>query len=525
MTSTEVRLPNRPAWQSHALAGLAAGIYVSTFYVAGNLTMLPPASVALVVAVLTLPIILVVLASKLVLTLAKLENHIGFATAFLCGLYLSLALRAPVFDSQVISEVREQLRGGAWLVARALYFLILATLAGIIFRRNTGKLTAILFAMTLAAIAIGARELSGSSVARDAAPSLLDAELGRKPNIHFVLADSFASFAHMNSNGIDVSEFKSHLQDHGFRLYEDTFSNYHATTDSMLSMLSMQHHYYLASRKLSEVSETARRIIGGENNLVRLLRKNGYAIQYIHQEDYLLLHGCTADSCFPNVDELSGGRSVLTEVLPQALTLAGFEKLPLDVIQNEVATQIAIGEKSSVPQFQYVHLFSPNHASNRLVGRCDEEDELAKYSRRVATVTESIESIVAGILRNDRNAVIVLSGDHGPFIANQCGRQVDIDTVEEYRDRVSTLTAIRWPDGYDGRFDGRIRTNVNVFRYVLASMIDGSTEALGGHVPDDVFVQGNEQVLQILDDGNYLMPPTTFSTPELRQLSVGDGRL
>ncbi len=84
------------------------------------------------------------------------------------------------------------------------------------------------------------------------------------------------------------------------------------------------------------------------------------------------------------------------------------------------------------------------------------------------------------------------------------------------------LTAIRWPAGYDSRFDDRIRTNVNVFRYVLASLIDGSTEALGGHVPDDVFVRGNDRVLKILDDGELLIPPAQFSTSELSELYAGD---
>jgi hypothetical protein len=524
MTSTRVDASSKRVWQSPALAGLAAGLYVSAFYVVGNLTMLPSASVALVVTVLTLPIVAAVLLSNAVLTWGKLGNHIGFATAFFCGLYLIFALRAPVFESEVVRGVREQLHGASWVVAHALYFLGLAGLLGLIFRRNTGKLTAILLAMTLASIVIGFRELSGSSLAREADPSFLDAKLGHKPNIYLVLADSFASFAYMNDRGIDVSEFKRALGDHGFRLYENTFSNYHATTDSMLSMLSMQHHYYQASRKLSEVSNTARRIIGGENNLVQLLKNNGYRTEYIHQGDYLMLHGCTADFCSPAADGFSGGRSVLNEVVPKFLsTGGGFDMQPIDLIQREIATQIALGEKSATPWFQYVHLFVPLHADNRVVGRCDERAELEKYSRSVAAATVSIESVVDEIIRNDPNAVIVLSGDHGPFVANQCGRQVDIGTPEEYRDRVSALTAIRWPGGYDGRFDGRIKTNVNVFRYVLASMIDGSTEALGGHVPDDVFVQGSEQVLQILDDGNYAIPPAKLSAPELQALSAGAG--
>jgi hypothetical protein len=117
----------------------------------------------------------------------------------------------------------------------------------------------------------------------------------------------------------------------------------------------------------------------------------------------------------------------------------------------------------------------------------------------------------------------VLSGDHGPFLANQCGRQVDVGTLAEYRDRVGALSAVRWPEAYDGRFDERIKTNVNLFRYVFASLIDGSTDGVGGHVPDDVFVQGTEQVLQILEDGSPVLPAVKLSAEDLEELLAAAG--
>jgi hypothetical protein len=511
-------------WQSAALASLAAGSYVAAFYVVGNLTMLAPASIALLVPVLILPVVLAVLATVGLLTLANLSRYAGFATAFVCGVYLTVALRASVFDSETVSAVREQLHGVGWLAAHALYFLGSATLIGLLFRKNTGKLAAVLAAMTVAAILIGARELAGSSISRDEDPAVVNVELDRKPNVYFILADSFASFSYMDDKGIDLTDFKRRLGERGFRLYNDSFSNYHATNDSMLSMLSMKHHYYQASKKLSEVSSTARQIIGGENDLVRLLKNNGYATQYIHQADYLLLHGCTADYCFPAPSGFAGATSVMAEVIPGVLAQgADFGMLPLDSVREAVSTQLAIGEASTGPRFNYIHFFAPMHASNRLVGQCDEELELEGYADRVVATAETLGSVVDEIIRSDGDAVIVLSGDHGPFLANQCGRETDIGTIEEYRDRVSALSAVRWPSEYDGRFDERIRTNVNLFRYVLASLVDGSTDGVGGHVPDDVFVHGSAQVLQVIKDGSPTFPAVRLSTQDLESLSAAAG--
>jgi hypothetical protein len=512
------------AWRTPALAAFACGLYVSTFYIAGNFTMLTPAS-ALVVAIgFTLPILLALLLTIVVLATTRLHNYIGFATAFVCALYLAFALRVPIFESEVVSGFLGQLRGGSLLAAKLLYLLVPATLIGIVFGRNLGRLAAVLAVMTIAAIVLALRGLSSGSLTYQADQAIVSAELDRKPNVYLLIADGFSSFADLDAKRIDVAEFRSWLIDRNFRLYEDTFSNYHATTDSMLAMLDMRHHYYRASEKWFEVTGRARKVIGGENNLVRLLRSNGFHTQYIHQGNYLLLQGCTADFCFPEVDELSGARLVLRKVLPRVLVGGGREEIeqPMSVFRKEVSMQLGLGEELAIPRFVYVHVLEPKHTKTNVVGRCVEAAEVELYSRRVTAATYQVESIVDEIIQRDHGAVIVVSGDHGPFIANRCEWTGDIGTPEEYRDRAGVLTAIRWPSGYDNRFDARLRTSVNVFRYVLASLIDDSTEALGGHVSDDVFVRGDDHVLKIMDEGEFLIPPVNLSTSDLSELYVGD---
>jgi hypothetical protein len=519
MSASAERASPAAAWQSAALVSSAAGLYVSAFFIAGNVTMLTPGSMLLVAAILTLPIVAVVLASQALFALAGLRRYAGFASAFLVGLYLLLLLRAPIFSSPAVSAFREQLDGAAWIVAHLAWFLVPAAIVGFIFRKHLGKLAVILAVMTLAAVVPTVLQ-DGFDETQSSVAQFEGEPLDRRPNIHLILADSLSSFAYLENADIDVAAFRSRLEERGFRVYQDTFSNYHSTTDSMLSMLEMQHHYYQASRKQAEVSQSARKVIGGENSLVRFLKANGYRTEYIHHGPYLLFQGCTADYCYPGDFEtryFAGAKSVLREIVPGVISSrirrTDEESPPIDALQREVTNRLEHNANESTPLFQYIHVYLPGHASNSVVGRCDERVELAKYAANVADTIPALDAMIDGIIRRDPAAVILLSGDHGPFIANRCERYIDIGTPEAYRDRVGVMTAVRWPDGYDGRFDPRIRTNVNLFRYVLASLVDDRREALGGRVRDDAFVHGSGRLLKILDDGQILVPATEFPSP------------
>lgn len=508
-------------WPQAAVAAFACGLYVATFYILGNLTMLSPSSVALVATVLALPVVLAVLAALLVLRLAGQQRHAGFAAAFIIGVYLLLALRSPIFSIGAVMDFREQLKGPAWVALHLAYFLLPAALLGFLFRRHPGRLAVVLAVMTAAALLSSLRSGREDSETR-IDPVLAGARLDRRPNIHYIVADSFSSLDYMKGRGIDVSALETGLAARGFRLYRDTYANYHSTLDSMQATLGMRHHHYRGSQKQAEVSRTRRQEIGGNNSLVRLLKNNGYRTQYIHQHGYLLLQGCTADDCLPADQDslnLAGAREVLEEIVPHFLLHripnTTLQRYAPDQMRREISRLAGVGRESGSPLFQYIHLYRPNHVRNAMIGRCDEREEQAAYAGRVAETIPVIQSFVNEILQADPDAVVIVGGDHGPFIAHRCEREADIGTVDAYRDRVGVLTAIRWPAGYDGRFDDRIRSNVNLFRFLLASLIDGSEDALGGREPDDVFVHGGQRrVLEILDDGEYLMPPVVLTADD-----------
>lgn len=331
---------------------------------------------------------------------------------------------------------------------------------------------------------------------------MIRARLEQTPNVYLILADSYSSFAHLKANGLDVSDFRSYLVGADFRLYDEVFSNYHPTTAAMSALLDMTHHYHLLSPKPSEVVRSGRVIIGGQNNLVNILRRHDYQIQYIHQSPHLLLQGCSADHCFGG-DSYAGARMVLEQIEQAGHQDGALKQSSLEDIEEEVARLALLGT-SDAKRFQYVHLYDPEHAPNHRIGKCDQATEMQQYGHRIANTNRSLKRMLEGLLEKDPTAVIVLAGDHGPFIENQCRRRFDIATLEEYRDRVGVLMAIRWPASYDGRYDGRVKTLVNVFRYVLASLAHNETAFLDTLVADDVYVVGHREVLKIIEQGSLL---------------------
>jgi hypothetical protein len=542
--------------ESPVFAAFVAGLYVSVFYVMTNLTMLSGSSAVVVVFVLITPITIAVALLCLLLHLLGKNAYAKPFSIFVCAVYLLILMQRPVFEIRAIGEFFDLLDGTTRAAAKIIYLIVPAALLGYAFRNNIGKFAVVLGAMTIASFVgnislvaddlIGKDHVFGSAMAK----SLQDITLSRSPNIYFILADGYSSFAYMEENGIDVGGFRSFLSSNGFHLYDEAFSNYHSTSASLPAMLNMDHHYYALthSHKSGEARKTARVIIGGKNNLADLLRRNSYQVQYIHNWPYLLLHGCTADHCYGEMP-LAGARIVLGELLPfeQAQVLLDKVWAKFSIKENKEEEDYWVnwvgssrpsllrygirhsleGSRREVvrlieenvadkPTFQYIHLFAPGHAPDLQVGICDEDYQITYYSERVAEVNRHLQALIGDIVARDSNAVIVVTGDHGPFIANQCSRWTDLGTQSDYRDRMGVIMAVRWPEGYDGRYDKRIKTTINVFRYVLASLTEDDTDILETVVCDDVYILGSTDILKVVADGDVLIPPEHYTSDALQ---------
>ncbi len=503
------------------LLALVAGFYVATFYTTNNLTLLRLESVLLVFTAMIGVALGVAIVAYAAVAIAGLQRWSGLVVVFSVSLFLFALLRPAFIGVDGIEQFFSWFGGRKGLLANALFVSLPAFALSLIFRRKPGNLVVVLIVMTISAVALNAGKvadgLRGTLIGQDTERAYEALRITETPNMYFVLADGYASVAYMRQENIDNNDFLDFLRARRFRVYEDTFSNYHPTVYALPAILNMEHNYYRLSGEslnFSEVNRASRLLIAGDNNVTRIFKRNGYTSEYIHSSNYLLLQGCRADYCFPKSDGLSGAKMLFSSIFRinllsnDDLTLI---KVPDEEFVNEVKRANA-GDKP-IPTFQYIHYYNPGHAPNDLAGRCDMERERTAYVKKLAVTHQVLTEIIAHILSEDPGAVIVLAGDHGPFIANRCHQLKYIDRLQDYRDRVGAILAIRWPEGYTGRFDTRLKTGVNWLRYVLAELVDDDGPLLNTAQQDDVFARAGRRVIQIIEDGVPLGTPRYADGP------------
>lgn len=506
--NTQRKFLNKP-FMDALLVTLVAGLYIATFYTMNNLTMLRTEGIFVIFGLMIIPILMLVLVLCSVFYVLQKEDRAPALTVFLISVFLLYMLHPALTGIDLIRRYYEFF-GDQFFLAKFILIALPSLVLAFVFEKRMRALAGVLGLMTATAVLTVMGSLSSESSplakAQGSGKYLLDVELKETPNIYFILVDGFASLEFMADNDIDVSDFSSQLEESGFTLYTDTYSNYQPTTAAMPAILNMEHHYYTLNESrahFSEVSRVARQVIGGDNNVSHLLRNNGYSIQYIHQRNYLLMQGCSADSCFPEFDPLHGARILFSHIFKRDLLLKEdrvTKFFSIDNVESEVSRLLQ--DQSNAPRFQYIHVFYPNHSPNDVAGHCDEQYELESYVTRMRSASDYLLRQTNDILSHDPEAVIILASDHGPFISNACAPLGFINTVEEYRDRAGVLTAIRWPSSYQGEFDDRIVTGVNLFRFVLASLAVENTPLLDSTARDDVFIRDpGLRRYRIIDNG------------------------
>jgi hypothetical protein len=501
------------------LTALIAGLYIACFYTMNNLTMLRLDGILVIFGLMVVPVVTLVLAVSIIFHFLRREERIPALVVFLMSAFLLYMLHPALIGLDSVRRYYE-LFADNLLLAKFLLIAFPSLILAFFFQKNLRIYAGALALMTVTSLVERTimlnNEPSPLAKKQGLEKYLQDVVLEEKPNIYFILVDGFASFAFMNDHGIDVSDFSSQLEESGFILYPDTYSNYQPTTAAMPAMLNMGHHYYTLNESrahFSEVSRVARQVIGGDNNVSHVLRNNGYSIQYIHQRNYLLMQGCSADSCYPEFDPLHGARLLFSHIFKRDLLVKEdrvTKSFSIEDVESEVSRLLKSSGNS--PHFQYIHVFYPNHSPNNVAGHCDEEHELESYAARVKTASEYLLNQINEILEHDPDAVLILASDHGPFISNACAPLGFINTVEDYRDRAGMLTAIRWPSSYRGEFDDRIATGVNLFRFVLASLTDNDEVLLKSAARDDVFIRDpGLRVYRIIDNGRPVPGPQAMT--------------
>lgn len=306
----------------------------------------------------------------------------------------------------------------------------------------------------------------------------------RKPDIFLLTYDAYVENETMLQYGIDNSFQENYLTQNGFYIYRGTYSIGFLTQSSMCSVLNVKGGTYagpsfmklisllkpnLAAREL--VSTSA---IAGGGAVQNILRENNYQICGVFGSNYFFREiKSSYDETFP------------TRLLPAYLLLVRsifegefrfnteFDKISYRDYLSKKRTLLT--SKTNRPIFLYAHSRFPGHSQNsgKPVG-----NEIELFRKKLTKANDEMKGDVEAIEKNNPEAIIIINGDHGPYLTKNCtatGRHNQYQASEinrlDIQDRYGSFLAIKWPK--DAHIDhSKIKILQDIFPSVFTYLYD-----------------------------------------------------
>ncbi len=305
--------------------------------------------------------------------------------------------------------------------------------------------------------------------------AIVDIQLKKKPNIYLIQPDGYVNFSEQKKGYYKIPEnpLEGFLTQRGFTHHDSFRANYASTLSTNSSLFTMTHHYYNRGVSFSEAID-AREVIMGENNVMRILKKNGYQTYFLSEAPYFLINRPKVAYDYTNFDRSEIGymgtgfnlkKKVMDSLVPQ------------------------LKRKTEAPKFFFIEFFNPGHIQNKPATSDGADGEREKWMESLRQANTTIEQMVEAILQEDPNALIMIMADHGGFVGFNYTNE--IYTKTEDRDLIysifSSQFSIRWPQGMEPRDKLPFESPVNVFR-ILFSELGERHEFLQGMQPNESFV-------------------------------------
>lgn len=258
-----------------------------------------------------------------------------------------------------------------------------------------------------------------------------------KKNIYLLVYESYPNLETLYHYGYDNSEQISFLEKNGFKVYHGSYSIASASLTSTSRILEID----------NELLHRARYYVSGNAFVPKVLKNNGYKNIGLFKSSYFLDEASSIEwnEYYPkeNLSKI-GGRTLTKSIFQGAFKFDIFDEFT----NYEDYLQLKEKYLSSIRKntFFFTHNSYPGHSGNS--GVCD-SNEKNKYFSGMKKANTEMQNDVMNILKNDQNAIIVLLGDHGPYLTKNCKelRDVDVSTIDQYdiQDRYGAFLSIYWP--------------------------------------------------------------------------------
>lgn len=299
------------------------------------------------------------------------------------------------------------------------------------------------------------------------------------PDIYYIILDTYASTSTLRDHyGFDNGEFIDFLQERGFFIAQDSFSNYAVTTLSLASSLNMDYlqNLYpdLAAQPADLAYEIPKQMIE-HNQVMTLLQSMGYRFIFLGSGKGISQENRFADEDIrcSMIDETVGRIIQSTLIWPVADQL---EWMARDDRRQRLCAFETVAGLAAVPgpKFVFAHVLAPHapflfDAQGNPVReqRGGPEETKAHYINQMIFINGKVEEMVGRLLAESAvEPIIILQGDTGPPYGFEPGDVLNSPTTAIYQQNMRILNAYHLP----GQHTAELRSDlspVNTFRLIF----------------------------------------------------------
>jgi len=301
--------------------------------------------------------------------------------------------------------------------------------------------------------------------------ALNEKTMENRNDVFLLVYESYADNETMKHYGFNNGDQLAFLEANGFHVYHGIYTLGTATIASMSRVFNVH-------RKLE-----GRKFVAGGGPVYSIFRRQGYRTCGVFHNNYLV-RGLPRDDI--KFDFLyptdSGGATVFIKA----------------ILKGEFSDDVSLEEKDlesyfrqkyrllrgepSTPLFMYSHRGVPGHRYTKALSSDDVSESIKAYLYNLKNANIEIRKEVNIAIENNPNAIIIIAGDHGPFLT-KTGYGVHLnpeeytaDEIDRYdiQDRYGAFLAIKWPDKeYNRMFD--ISVLQDIFPAVFAYLYNDET--------------------------------------------------
>ena len=444
---------------------------------------------------------------------------------------VSLSFLFVIFNMPLLSESSNWYHQGSLLVQSSVLVFTIALLLSLNFASKKLLYTFIIvfFLFNITASALGLQGVSWRDPQQRIYP--IEMAMGGHKNFHkneellltmekhdivnnndimLLVYESYANYETMKHYGFDNSGQIAFLENNDFHVYHGVYSLGAPSLPAMSQVFNIE-------RKVAD-----RKFVVGDGAVHTVLAKKGYTNLGIFQSDFffrgLSIDDIKYDDFFPVPSSHEGSKLLIDAILIGMFT----DKISIERASYESFLEQkrnVLTEEYLYPVFKYSHSARPGHRDTSSQCPDDVDKDIDIYINNVKKANVEMIEDISLLLRYNPDAIIIIAGDHGPFLT-KTGYGVhdrpndycadDIDRLD-IQDRYGAFLAIRWPDEiYSRRHD--IQILQDIFPAVFAYIYDDESlfektrihkrttvgkSIFGVYVEDGIIVGGK-------DDGNPL---------------------